>query len=55
MMMMMMMMIVINSIIPPANEQMNKTLNIAGCISQIRWLCVMNGWFYYLLMLGTQH
>ena len=27
---------------PLTNEQMNKTINIAGCISQIRWLCVIN-------------
>ena len=31
-----------NSTIPLTNEQMNKTINIAGCISQIRWLCVIN-------------
>ena len=36
------------------NEQMNKTMNIAGCISQIRWLWVTNGWFYYLLRLGNK-
>ena len=36
------------------NEQMNKTMNIAGCISQIRWLWVTNGWVYYLLRLGNK-